>query len=256
MRSKEFACETMRRMTIVGVHVVQMRVGWDARTNARRIIDLLHDAHPGDIIVTPEGSVSGYPASGDVGELSRIEPEEVEEALELVARVAQEQSLFVWVGVVRRVGLSWVNEAMELSAEERRTYRKRNLADLERSQFQRGSDLPTFQAGRATVGAQICRELRFPEQWIALASSGAQVLLHLNHAVGAPPMFNVWRSMLVARAQDLSCWGDDGARGMLMRISGIGADHPSLQLIFWSYDPALRQLLASSSISTPSTTTT
>jgi predicted amidohydrolase len=196
----------MQLMTTVGVQLVQMQVGWNAGTNARGIMDSLADARRGDIVVTPEGSVSGYPASGDVDELSRIKADEVGEALELLEGCAREKHLSLWVGVVRSIGPRWVNEAVGFSSEGRRTYRKRNLADLERPLFERGSELPTFLAGQATIGVQICRELRFPEQWVALALGGAQLLLHMNNAVGAPKFFDVWRSMLVARAHETQRW--------------------------------------------------
>jgi predicted amidohydrolase len=193
-------------VTTVGVSLVQMRVGWNAEQNADRIVRLLEGARPGDIVITPEGSVSGYPATGDAGDLDRINAVEVEGALRVLERAARERSLLLWVGVVRSEGSIWLNEAVGLSGDERRTYRKRNLADVERQLFQGGSELPTFQTSSATMGVQICRELRFPEQWIALASGGAQLLAHLNNAVGTPAMYDVWRAMLVGRAHENQRW--------------------------------------------------
>jgi predicted amidohydrolase len=196
----------IRLVTTVGVSIVQMRVGWSSKQNADRIVGFLEDARPGDVVITPEGSVSGYPATGNVGDLHRINAAAVEGALGVLEQVARERSLLLWVGVVRSEGSSWVNEAVGLSADGRRTYRKRNLADAERHLFEGGSELPTFQTGIVTMGVQICRELRFPEQWIALASSGAQLLAHLNHAGGTPAMFDVWRAMLVGRAHENQRW--------------------------------------------------
>jgi len=57
-------------------------------------------------------------------------------------------------------------------------------------------------AGPVTVGVQICRELRFPEQWKLLAQRGAQIFLHLNNAIGAEQYQPVWRSFLVSRAAE------------------------------------------------------
>jgi predicted amidohydrolase len=193
-------------VTTVGVSIVQMHVGWNSGENADRIVGLLGDARPGDIVITPEGSVSGYPATGNVGDLDRINAADVEGGLGVLEHAARERSLLLWAGVVRSVGSIWVNEAVGLSADERRTYRKRNLADVERHLFEGGSELPTFQTGSVTMGVQICRELRFPEQWIALASGGAQLVAHLNHAAGTPAMFDVWRAMLVGRAHENQRW--------------------------------------------------
>jgi predicted amidohydrolase len=52
------------------------------------------------------------------------------------------------------------------------------------------------------VGIQMCRELRFPEQWASLARSGAQVILHLNNANGEDRYQSVWKSHLVSRAAE------------------------------------------------------
>lgn len=193
-------------MATAGVHVVQMRVGWDADTNAGRILDLIADARQGDVVVTPEGSLSGYPISGHAADLARIDLKEVEDALNRLEEAARERGLILWAGRLRMTPEGWVNEAVGLSADKRRIYRKRNLAEGERATFLPGAELPIFGAGQTQLGVQICRELRFPEQWTTLASKGAEVLAHMNHAVGAPAMYEVWRSMLIARALETQRW--------------------------------------------------
>lgn len=62
-------------------------------------------------------------------------------------------------------------------------------------------ELPTSH-DPVSVGVQICRELRFPEQWAALARRGAQVILHLNNAIGDDRDRSVWKSHLVSRAAE------------------------------------------------------
>jgi predicted amidohydrolase len=56
--------------------------------------------------------------------------------------------------------------------------------------------------GKVKLGVQICRELRFPEQWRWLAQRGAQVFLHLNNAIGVTFPQPVWKSHLVSRAAE------------------------------------------------------
>lgn len=53
---------------------------------------------------------------------------------------------------------------------------------------------------------QLCRDLRFPGQWEHLARRGAQVILHLNHARGAPYARRVWSSELISRAVSNQRW--------------------------------------------------
>jgi predicted amidohydrolase len=58
-------------------------------------------------------------------------------------------------------------------------------------------------AGNVLIGVQICRELRFPEQWGWLARRGAQMILHLNNATGDSSYQPIWRSHLVSRAAEM-----------------------------------------------------
>ncbi len=49
---------------------------------------------------------------------------------------------------------------------------------------------------------QLCREIRFPEQWQQLARSGAEVFFYLTNAVGDNRDAPVWRSHLISRAAE------------------------------------------------------
>jgi predicted amidohydrolase len=104
-----------------------------------------------------------------------------------------------------RVGNSWANCAMGLSPTGSRfTYQKANLSNGERAsgRFATGNTLPVFELatpqGTAHVGVQLCREVRFPEQWRTLADKGAQLLLHLTNGRGSP----TWRPHLISRAAE------------------------------------------------------
>jgi omega-amidase len=86
------------------------------------------------------------------------------------------------------------------------TYRKVNLATAERGMFRAGDELPVFEvpvaSGRVSIGVQLCRELRFPEQWRSLAERGARLFLHLNNGQWDSRVFETWRAMLIARAAE------------------------------------------------------
>ncbi len=84
------------------------------------------------------------------------------------------------------------------------------LAMSERGLLGAGSELPTLQVREGDVsfkvGVQICREIRFPEQWQYLADAGVEAFVYLTHAVnpGEPP--GVWRSHLISRAAENQRW--------------------------------------------------
>lgn len=101
----------------------------------------------------------------------------------------------------------WVNAAFGFTPKnDRIVYQKINLANHERGTFLAGNELPVFQIktkqGVVPIGIQICREIRYPEQWGWLARSGAKVILHLNNAVGDETVLPVWRSHLISRAAE------------------------------------------------------
>jgi predicted amidohydrolase len=50
------------------------------------------------------------------------------------------------------------------------------------------------------LGIQMCREIRYPEQWRVLAAQGAQVFAYVNNAVGGKIGDALWRAHLVSRA--------------------------------------------------------
>lgn len=213
----------------LGLVLVQMRVGWDLDSNLANILDAGEVALPGDVVLTPEGSLTGYPTDGDVNELARIDHRAVEAALAALGSRAAAANLAIWVGAVSRADGTWVNEAVEVSPSGRRSYRKRNLAHHERGHFDAGSDLPIFSWASARVGIQMCRELRFPEQWTALGVDGADVILHLNNGRGDASVCGVWRSMLVARAHETQRWvasaniadTNQHAPSMVVRPTGV-----------------------------------
>jgi predicted amidohydrolase len=112
----------------------------------------------------------------------------------------------LWVGACIQDDRRWYNAAYGFTPQGKTyIYHKINLATHERGTFSAGAELPLFEldtpAGSVLAGVQICRELRFPEQWKALARRGAQIILHLNNAVGVDRSQSVWRSHLISQAE-------------------------------------------------------
>jgi len=187
----------------ISVYVAQFPVSLSIQTNLDSIQNLLEKAQPGDIAVFPEGCVSGY--SHDLSFLDDIDRDKLAAALDKLRDLAQKLGIHLWVGSLIPENGFWYNAAFGFTpAGGAYQYRKINLANHERGTITPGSDLPIFDLllddGPVTVGVQICREIRYPEQWGWLARQGAQVILHLNNAVGDERFLPVWRSHLVSHA--------------------------------------------------------
>lgn len=185
--------------------LVQFPVTLSVKDNLAAITHGLKQAIPGDLVVCPEGCLSGY--ERDVAFLGAIDQPAVADALQKLEEQVMEAAVHLWLGAcVCRDG-NWYNMAFGLTPHgEILEYAKVNLATHERGKFTAGDSLPVFRLnfppGQVAVGVQVCRELRFPEQWGWLARQGAQVFLHLNNAVGNSQNRTVWRSHLISRAAE------------------------------------------------------
>lgn len=125
-------------------------------------------------------SLSGY--SDDITFLAGINPQQVNDGLETLHTVARDRHLHVFVGACRQDDQGWRNQAYYLAPTgERAVYNKANLATHERGHLVPGDRLPLFDLrlpqGTLRVAVQLCRELRFPDQWRVLAEAGAQLFI-------------------------------------------------------------------------------
>ncbi len=185
--------------------IAQFPVSLSIQKNLEIIDSVLERTKVGDWVIFPEGSVSGY--SPDMSFLQHIDQDELLAGLQYIQQEAERRRINVWVGACMNMDGKWFNTAHGFCADGKtHLYRKINLANQERSAFSVGDHLPTFDVntpdGTVKIGIQICRELRFPEQWGWLARRGAQVILHLNNAVGEDRYQSVWKSHLVSRAAE------------------------------------------------------
>jgi predicted amidohydrolase len=185
--------------------VAQFPVTLSIPSNLEIIDSVLEQTNVGDLVIFPEGAVSGY--STDTIFLQQIDHEELTAGLEHVRNEAKRRKINIWVGACVNIEGAWFNTAQGfLSDGQVHIYHKINLATHERGVFSMGNHLPVFELntpeGKIKVGIQICRELRFPEQWGWLARRGAQILLHLNNAIGIDTVQPVWKSHLISRAAE------------------------------------------------------
>ncbi|BCJ33818.1 hydrolase [Actinocatenispora thailandica] len=190
----------------ISAAVAQFPIGWDIEANLAAITAALARTQPGDLVVLPEAAVSGYgPDLAD--RLVSLDPARIEQAIDLLGALARRHEIDVCCGSLRYEQGGWWNAAVFLGAGgERWTYRKINLARIERGVLRAGASLPprTVRRGDAevTLGVQLCREIRYPEQWQQLARSGAQVFGYLTNAANADAPAGVWRSHLISRAAE------------------------------------------------------
>jgi predicted amidohydrolase len=190
----------------MGLQVVigQLDICWDPLRNSERIISFLRaEARPGSLAVLPEAALSGY--DDQLSGLDRLDTRVLADGLTAVAAAASELDVHVLCGSLLPESGSWWNAAIYFGpAGERWTYRKVNLANHERGRLAAGAALPLLELGEPSVaiGVQLCRELKYPEQWHVLARGGARLLAYLTYAANPRIPPGVWRSHLVSRAAE------------------------------------------------------
>lgn len=187
------------------VAVAQIPITWNIEQNLSAIAGVLAGAQPGEIVVLPEGALSGY--GPDLSVLGSLDPAALTHATGRLTELVRKQAIHLFCGSLLREHGAWSNAALYISPRGTRwVYRKINLAMNERGRLDAGSELPTLQlhldGGPLTVGVQICREIRFPEQWQHLAGAGARAFIYLTHAASPAEPPGVWRSHLISRAAE------------------------------------------------------
>lgn len=187
----------------VSAVVAQFPVRLNIRANLAEIERIIDESSENDLVVLPEGSLSGY--SDDVSFLDHLDMEELHKSLDVLEKRVMEKGIHLFVGACIMEDGKWSNAAIYMSsAGQRFIYRKCNLAIHERECMTPGGELSVItldiNGEKLKVGIQLCREIRFPEQWHALARCGADVIVYMTHCIEDKVHMPVWRSHLVSHA--------------------------------------------------------
>ena len=190
---------------LISILGAQFPVSFDVQDNLNHILAILKHSNEYDLVVFPEGSVSGYDAN--LSFLEKIDISEVIQALEILRNEAIQRKIHLWVGACLYENKKWFNAALGFTPEGKMNrYNKVNLATHERGFFTFGSELQPFplefKDQIVNIGVQLCRDLKYPEQWRWLAINKAHIFLHMNNAKEDSSVQNVWKSQLISRATE------------------------------------------------------
>jgi predicted amidohydrolase len=186
--------------------VLQMPVTMDPARNVAAVERLLASLPANALVIAPEGVLSGYlPELGFVAALDRSA---TDAAIARAGVLARERRLHFIAGACVRDAGAWRNRSYYFGpGGEQAHYDKVNLAQSERGAFTPGAALPVFDieiAGAPVrIGIQMCREIRYPEQWRVLAVKGAQIIAYVNNAIGSAVGDAVWRAHMISRAAEV-----------------------------------------------------
>ena len=191
--------------TTIAALVAQFAIALDIRQNLDAILSIVSDAAPDTLVILPEGSLSGY--AEDAAFLNEIDRQLLANALHNLREAVVRHGVHLVFGSCLYENDKWYNTGIYYGPQQKQfVYRKVNLAIGERTVFAAGSQLSPFKLDvngcTVNLGIQLCREIRFPEQWQHLARAGADVFAYLTNAVGDADQAFIWRSHLVSRAAE------------------------------------------------------
>lgn len=189
----------------ITVALGQMPLEPDVQGNLAHILKAVKACQPGDLLLLPEGALSGY--QNHTGWVHTLDAQAIAAGIVSIRDAVEAQQIYALCGTYAQVGSDWVNRALGFGPEGLMfTYDKVNLSLAERTEVVAGHQLPVWHIahphGPLCIGVQICREIRFPAQWRALATQGAQLLCFLTSSSGSLLDTPVWRSHLISRAAE------------------------------------------------------
>lgn len=189
----------------ISAAVLQLRVTMDIAANMAALERQLAPLPAHTIAVAPEGTLSGYLPEPHF--VTRIDQAATHAAIDRAAQLCRDKQMHLVAGACINDNGAWRNASLYFGPRgERHRYDKINLAQSERGTFTPGDALPVFNIeieGRPVcLGIQMCREIRYPEQWRALATQGAQIIAYPNNAIGSKTGDAVWRAHLISRAAE------------------------------------------------------
>ncbi|MCP5100148.1 MAG: carbon-nitrogen hydrolase family protein [Chloroflexi bacterium] len=190
---------------LISVLVAQFPVSLEIESNLQVMRGIIAQAQENELVLFPEGALSGY--DPDPAFLDDIQQPVLDSAMQTLQNDVNKRKIHLIFGSCSFENGNWYNAGFYLSYNAAPfKYHKVNLATSERDYFSAGDQLPVFRmkvgAYSIVAGMQLCREIRFPEQWQYLSRAGAEILFYLTNAVGDASVVPVWRSHLVSRAAE------------------------------------------------------
>jgi predicted amidohydrolase len=153
-----------------------------------------------ELLCFPECSLSGY-----IRDFSRVDPSEVEKALQSVHGLALRNKLNVIVGAPRFEEGKIFNSAILLSADGAKlVYDKNFLTSFDKKYFSPGNEGLAFEVGGVKCGVLICRDQNHPSPSQRYAEQGVKAIFILAAHYYPPP--EAWekldknRALPIARA--------------------------------------------------------
>jgi predicted amidohydrolase len=166
-------------VSVLQISCVQMHWARPIEENLAKTLEYVRSAAAcgSRVVLFPEANLTGYYFPYVV----RLDPAEVEEALQATRQAARENRIWVVAGTIQRTHDRYLNLAHVISPEGVvvHEYAKVNMAGRDEKRYCRGGNkLSLFEIDGVLCTLVICRDGRHPELYRLPAMAGAQILFH------------------------------------------------------------------------------
>ena len=147
--------------------------------------------------------LSGYNKSMEF--LNSSVASQIESALKQLQAISNEKNIHLIFGSLIFEEGHWYDANYMAPGKKRHLYKKINLAIHKRGSLKSGEDLSCFDIEldnlKIRASIQALWEIRFPEQWKALAQEGSQIMFYLTNVKNSENL-TIWNAHLISRAAE------------------------------------------------------
>lgn len=164
------------------IGIVQTSISRNIKINRENIIKFILQSEQVDLLLFPEGMISGYYPENS-GYLRKLKRNQLDIAIEEIKNTVQKKQIEVIIPTALYEKRKWFNASLWFSknGQIKHIYKKCNLSNLDRNHFSAGDKLEVCNLREAKIAIQMCREIKYPEQWLFLKTQGAHIIFHLNN---------------------------------------------------------------------------
>jgi len=190
-------------MKLINIASGQFVIQNNLQLNLKSIVSLMKVASKkkARILLLPECCLTGYTGC-EIKNTNELDPNEIENALKTIGELAKQLNLYVAIGVAyyNKKNKIWLNSLVIINEKGKVQciYDKMALTRGDEYHFKRGNKHPTFTIDGVKFGAQICFDVRFPENYRAYFKKGVHVVLHAYHQTGMLEIATQRRSLMTA----------------------------------------------------------
>ncbi|MCR4329635.1 MAG: carbon-nitrogen hydrolase family protein [Candidatus Roizmanbacteria bacterium] len=184
----------------LSIGIVQTFISENISENVASVCKFIVQSNKTQVLLFPEGMISGYyPKNPNY--LKNLNKDVLDEAIQKIGSVIQEKHVNAIIPTALSEDGKWFNVSLwfDTNGRVKHVYKKCNLSNLDRNYFLPGNKLETYVVEGVSTAIQMCREIKYPEQWLYLKLQGARVIFHLNNNQDGD---SYWENLYKARAYE------------------------------------------------------